>query len=166
MIFTVIFSSLLTKGYSLRLLRILSPLLIFFAISLPFYPEVWKLALLFISIISAGSLIFASTTSQISAALLYFKVPEKFVSVVNLSLNFLQLLLWDLENIKEVQRSRIEIIKVLTSLSILRALGLAETLYSKCYSYKTIFYTKKPGFRDLLIFATVLLIVIVSIILN
>lgn len=165
MIFTVIFSALLTRGYSLKILKVLLPLFVFFLVSIFVYPEAWKLLLLFASIVSAGSLVFASSTSQISSALIYFRVPEKFVSTVSLSLNFLQLLLWDLENLKDLRLKLFKLLKILSSLAFLRSIGLAEALYSKCYNYRVFYQKRMPKIEDLSALLTILIAIYFSLML-
>ncbi|MET1124267.1 MAG: hypothetical protein ABWW66_03250 [Archaeoglobaceae archaeon] len=147
----LIVSSIFTNFESLKLLRTLSPLFVFFAISALAYPQSLKLALTFAAIISAGSLVLFARTSQLASALLLLRVPEKAVSAVCVAVSFFHLLLWDYGNIREVQTSRVKILKVSAALAVLRSVGLAEALYSKCYSYKVVAMPGKVTAKDTLL---------------
>ncbi len=151
-LYVILISAIATKGFSLKVLRLFLPLIIIFSISALLLQNL-NLTLKFVAILSCGSLVFATQQSQIAGALKFLRVPEKFISVTMLALNFFRLITWDLENMKALNLPKRDLLKTLASISVLRAIGLAESLYSKCYNYRSFYEVKKVSKKDVLLVA-------------
>ncbi|WP_202320498.1 hypothetical protein [Archaeoglobus neptunius] len=171
-IFTIVLSSIYTKGRSFRLLKAFIPFLILFALSsVLFGYHVLLSFLAFIALISAGSLIYAANLSEIGGALLYFKFPKKFVSIIYLAVSMIPLLVSDFRNVWEIHEQRgffgyYRLLKAFISTAILRAISISESLYSKGFNYAASGVTRKPGRSDLTLLALSVLILLHSVLLG
>jgi len=141
-------SALVTRGKALKLMKAFIPFYLLFAVT-ALFADVLKPFMAFLAIISAGSIVFSSNPAEISAAMLFFKFPKKLVSILQLSISILPLIASDFENARFIHgKSYLKMLKAFVSASILRAISIAESLYSKNYSYIPIFRTKNPRKLD------------------
>ncbi len=148
----------ITSGRSLRILKALIPFYILFATTAIFFGfQAVKSLLAFMAVISAGTLIYSTSIGEISGALLYFKLPQRFVSIISLAISMLPLVVSDFDNIREIYASRgiagyYRLLKAFTSTTILRAISISESLYSKSFSYRAVGDLRRPDLKDLAIF--------------
>ncbi|MEM4496501.1 MAG: hypothetical protein QXM06_04305 [Archaeoglobaceae archaeon] len=157
--YVILVSALATRGFSFKVLKLFLPLIMVFSISALLLQNL-NLILKFVAILSCGSLVFATQQSQIAGALKFLRIPEKFISVTMLALNFFKLITWDLENMKTLNLPKRDLLKTLASMSVLRAIGMAESLYSKCYNYRAFYEVRKVSKRDTLLIAASILALI------
>ncbi|AAB90087.1 MULTISPECIES: hypothetical protein [Archaeoglobus] len=146
-------SLIATKGRSLKLLRAFLPFYLLFAITALFSGiSALKTLLAFLAIISSGSIVFSSQPSEVSGALLFFRFPEKFVSLLQIALSMLPVVVSDFENVKSLYgRSYYRLLKAFVSTAILRAVSFSESLYSKNFSYKAVKKMRRPEKADYLL---------------
>lgn len=146
-------SLIATKGRSLKLLRAFLPFYLLFAITaLISGISALKSLLAFLAIISSGSIVFSSQPSEVSGALLFFRFPEKFVSLLQIALSMLPVVVSDFENVKSLYgRSYYRLLKAFVSTAILRAVSFSESLYSKNFSYKAVKKMRRPEKADYLL---------------
>lgn len=139
-----------TKGSSLKLLKAFLPFYLLFAITAVFTGmSALKSLLAFLAIISSGSIVFSSKPSEIAAALLFFRFPEKFVSLLQITLSMFPVIVSDFENVKSLYgRSYYRLLKAFVSTTILRSISFSESLYSKNFRYKAVRRMRKPGKLD------------------
>ncbi|OYT33780.1 hypothetical protein B6U96_14555 [Archaeoglobales archaeon ex4484_92] len=105
----------------------------------------------FTALISTGSLVYHSDKSEIAGALLYFKIPEKIVSLLSFAVAMFPILYNDFKNIKLVQRGYCSLVKSFISTVILRSLSFSESLYIKSFNYKAIYSSRNPGKFDIIL---------------
>ncbi len=143
-------SSIFTSGKSVRILRIFLPLYVFFAATAVFYgvEHALKSALAFTAIICSGALIYATSLSEVMGALLYFKIPERIVSVLSLAIAMFPIFAADFMNIRFVHRSYRAMLKSLAATAVLRSTSFSESLYSKNFSYRAVYELRKPNAKD------------------
>jgi energy-coupling factor transport system permease protein len=162
-------SAIVTSGRSLKVLKAFLPFYVFFAITAIFFGfQVVKSLLAFMAVISAGALIYSTNIKEITGALLYFKVPQRVVSVVSLAISMLPLLVSDFNNIREIHNSKgikgyYRLLKAFTSTTILRAISISESLYSKSFSYRAVGELRQPEIKDIAVFLLSVLILIYAI---
>ena len=146
-------SLIATKGRSLKLLRAFLPFYLLFAITALFSGiSALKTLLAFLAIISSGSIVFSSQPSEVSGALLFFRFPEKFVSLLQIALSMLPVVVSDFENVKSLYgRSYYRLLKAFVSTALLRAVSFSESLYSKNFSYKAVKKMRRPEKADYLL---------------
>lgn len=154
-VLVIVASTIITSGRSLKVLKAFLPFYMFFAISAVFFGfQVLQNLAAFMAIISAGSIIYSSDLGEISGALLYFRLPQKFVSIVSLAISILPLILSDFENIKEIHTSKgisgyYKLLRIFTSTTILRAINISESLYSKGFDFRAFGELRKPDLKDI-----------------
>ncbi len=151
----VVFASVVTRGKSLRLLAGFLPFYLLFGVS-AIFTGVYALKALFafFALISAGSVIYSTSISEIAGALLFFRIPGRIVSVVMLAISMLPLLLEDFLIVKDLHEgggfSRYyALLKAFVSTAILRSISLSESLYSKNFVYKAFGKSRMPDGKDL-----------------
>ncbi len=151
-------SGLASRGRNLRLVAGFSPFFILILLSGLFFSFEYSIisALAFAAIISSGAVIFSSRISEITGALIYFKVPERFVSLIQLGLSIMPVLVRDLQEIIFVIDERglrryERILKAFISTAVLRAMSLSESLYSKNYTGRIVFQMRSPEKRDIML---------------
>ncbi len=122
----------------------------------------FKVLLAFLAILFSGALLTSSRYSEIVGAPVYFKLPEKFVSYVSITLSILPVVLNDLQNVKLLYRNSVKgylpMLKAFVSATILRSMSVGETLYSKCFDERTYYEIRKPKLMDFLLLSLSLLL--------
>ena len=153
-IYVIAVSALATRFWSLRILASLRYLFLPFAISAVVSLDALRLAIAFAAMISAGALIMSCDQAELAGALLYFRIPERIVSVIFIALSTVELVARDVRNVLEVQTSKMAAFKALAATLFLRSAGMTEALYSKCFSFRAPALRRKPGWRDAAILAS------------
>lgn len=104
-------STIFTRGLSIKILRSLLFIGILILLSGLFFDPKYALKAFFafIAIVSSGSLIYSSSLNEIFGALIFFKIPEKFVAIISIPLSLLPTALNDLRNIRFVESFSIDI---------------------------------------------------------
>ncbi len=158
-------STYFSSGRNLRLILAMSPFLLLVLISGAFFSFEYSLSssLAFAGIISAGAIVYSSSVSELGGAMVFFRVPERFVVVVQMAVATLPLLANDLKNVWLVTEGRgleryAVAMKAFISTAVLRALNMAEALYSKSFSYRAVFAIRRPDGKSLLMLGVSLLL--------
>jgi len=104
-------STVFTQGLSIKILRSLLFIGILILLSGLFFNPKYALKAFFafIAIISSGSLIYSSSLNEIFGALIFFKIPERFVAIISIPLSLLPTALNDLRNIRFVESFSIDV---------------------------------------------------------
>ncbi len=152
-IYAIVVSAFATRGWSLKILRLLAPLLALGVIAAIISVDALRLTLGFAAFISVGAIVLRCGTSEIAGALIYFRVPERVVSVIAIALTVVELIARDARNVFEVQNSKLAAFKALAATAFLRSVGLSEALYSKCFSFRAVYIIREPSDRDILLLA-------------
>ncbi len=154
----ILISSLASRGRNLRLVAGFFPFFALIILSGLFFSFEYSLisALAFAAIISSGAIIFSSRVSEIAGALIYFRVPERSVSLIQLGLSIMPVLVRDLQEIMFVMdesglRKYEKVLKAFISTAVLRALSLSESLYSKNYSGRSVFQVRYAEKKDIML---------------
>lgn len=161
---TIILVATITTGRSLKVLKAFLPFYTFFAITAIFFGfQAIKSLLAFMAVLSAGALLYSTDYKEIAGALLFFRVPQRAVSIISLGITMLPLVLNDFSNIKQIYRLEgimgyYKLLKAFTSTTVLRAMSISESLYSKNFSYKAVTEIRRPDLKD---FAVMLLSVLI-----
>ncbi len=152
-VYAIVISALATRGWSLKVLRLFAPLLALGVIAAIISVDALRLTLGFAAFISVGAMVLRCSTSEIAGALIYFRVPERIVSVIAIALTVVELIARDARNVFEVQNSKLAAFKALAATAFLRSVGLSEALYSKCFSFRAVYAIREPSGRDVLLLA-------------
>ncbi|AKG91096.1 hypothetical protein GAH_01617 [Geoglobus ahangari] len=158
-------STYFSSGRNLRLIVALSPFLLLVLISGAFFSFEYSLssALAFAGVISAGAVVYSSSTSEVGGAMIFLRVPERFVVVVQMAVATLPLLASDLKNVWLVTEGKgigryARVMRALISTAVLRALNMSEALYSKSFSYRAVFTVRRPDGKSLVMLGISLLL--------
>jgi len=158
-------SAIYTKGRSVKLFKGFAPLIVLLLLTGAFagLKTAIETTLAFLGILSAGSIVLATKRSELAGALIYFKVPEKFVSYITIALSLLPIVFNDFENVMFLHREgRISkyynILKSLVSTVVLRSLSHAETLFCKNFKERVYYEVRKPEKSDVIFLSAVLLL--------
>ena len=154
----IVLTGFVSKGNNFRLISGFLPFFILILLSGILFSFKYSLisALAFAGIISTGSVVYSSKISEICGALIYFRVPERFVSLVYLALSIMPVLVNDLREIIFAMNERgfkkyEKVLKAFVSTAILRAISLSESLYSKNYRGKAVYQIRSPGRTDIIL---------------
>lgn len=161
----VMASTYFSYGRNLRLILSLSPFILLVLISGVFFSYEYSLSssLAFAAVISAGAIVYSSRISEIGGAMVFFRIPERFVVVVQMAVAILPLLANDLRNVWLVTEGRgmkryARAMKAFVSTAILRALSMSESLYSKSFRYHAVFAVRRPDGKSILMLGISLLL--------
>lgn len=151
----ILLSTYFSSGRNLRLILAFSPFFVIILLSGIFFSFEYALAsaLAFAGIISTGAIIYSSSISEIGGAMVFFRVPERFVAVVQMAVAILPLLANDLKEAWFVTWGRgmdryARTLRAFISTAVLRALSLSEAMYSKSFAYRAVFSLRKPDARS------------------
>lgn len=164
----IVLAATITTGRSLKVLKAFLPFYAFFAITAIFFGfQAIKSLLAFMAVLSAGTLLYSTNSKEIAGALLFFRVPQRAVSIISLGISMLPLILNDFNNIKQIYRSKgikgyYRLLKAFTSTTVLRAISISESLYSKNFNYKAMAKTRQPDLKDFTVMLLSVLILIYS----
>lgn len=127
------------------------------------------------ALISAGTLLFTDNPSRMVAALMFFRIPFQAAFSIALAMRMLQMLMKDLENVSAILRMSEtglkyykKLLLAITSVSVLRGIAVAETLYSRGFPGNFDYPLRKPERREiiLLLYSFLLLVYSLNSLLN
>ncbi len=169
----ILISGFVSRGKNLRLIAAFTPFFVLIILSGLLFSFEYSLmsSLAFAAIISAGVVVYASRISEVAGAMIYFKVPERFVSMIQLGLCVMPVLVNDLQEIMFVMdakglRRYENALKAFISTAILRALSLSESLYSKNYRNRCVFMLRSPEKKDITLLSVSFLLFLSTALLN
>ncbi len=169
----ILISFFTSEGKNLRLVAGFAPFFALIILSGLFFSLEYSLrsSLAFAAIVSSGAIIYSSRTSEIAGAMVYFKIPERLVSLTQLGLSIMPVLVNDLREIMFVMDERgikryEKVLKTFISTAILRALSLSESLYSKNYREKSVFRLRSPEMKDIILISVSFLLFLSTALLN
>ncbi|WP_048090614.1 hypothetical protein [Geoglobus acetivorans] len=160
-------SSLFSGGRNFRLILSFYPFMALILFSGVFFDMGYAVrsSLAFAGILSTGAMVYSSRISEVTGALLWMRVPEKYVSLMQLALASLPLLAKDLAEIfwavddSGFAKYR-KVLKAFVSTSVLRSISLSEALYSKNFAYIPAGVLRKPTMKDVALTAVSLLLLL------
>lgn len=162
-----------TKSRALRVVAAFLPFYILILLSGFLFDMRYALksAFAFATLLSVGTIIYSSRMNEIAGALIFFKIPKRFVCVVQLALSIVPHLINDLNEISEVIEERrlgyyAKLLKVFVSTAILRALSFSEALFSKNFNYEPLYEIRYPKVRDFILLGLSLLLFLSTLLLN
>jgi|GEM_PF-1171849 energy-coupling factor transport system permease protein len=110
------------------------------------------------ALISAGTLLFTDNPSRMVAALMFFRIPFQAAFSIALAMRMLQMLMRDLENVSAILKMSEtglgyykKLLLAITSVSVLRGIAVAETLYSRGFPGNFDYPLKKPEAREVIL---------------
>ncbi|MBE8540500.1 hypothetical protein [Geoglobus acetivorans] len=160
-------SALFSGARNLRLVLSFSPFIALILLSGLFFNMGYAVrsSLAFAGILSTGAIVYSSRISEVAGALLWLRIPQKYVSLIQLALASLPLLAKDLAEIFwAVDDSGFakysKVMKAFVSTSVLRSISLSEALYSKNFAYNPVGELRKPTGKDSVLTAVSLLLLL------
>jgi len=117
------------------------------------------------ALISAGTLLFTDNPSRMVAALMFFRIPFQAAFSIALAMRMLQMLMRDLENVSAILKMSEtgfayykKLLLAVTSVSVLRGIAVAETLYSRGFPGNFDYSLKRPEIKEavLLLYSLIL----------
>ncbi len=124
-----------------------------------------------ISLFSIGFLIIGIHPEEIAYALMYFRFPPSFCYYVCISMRLLRVIARDLEYVSDCMRLEgirgfryyLKILKALATISVLRSISIAESMYSRGIDLgRRIVIVKNPGAKDLALLTSSILLLLWS----
>ena len=153
----ILASAYFSSGRSLRLITAFLPFILLVLLSGVFFSLKYAAssALAFAAVVSTGALIYSSNVSEIGGAMVFFRIPERFVAVVQVAVAVVPVLASDLMEIWSVTEGRgmrrySKAMKAFISTAVLRALSLSEAMYSKSFNYRAVYTLRRPDARSVI----------------
>ncbi len=142
---------------TLKGLKISLPFLLFFAVISLLLGGFEKIPTV-ISLVCIGCLLNGISAEEFGYTLMGIGVPPKFANSIIVAMRMFQIILRDFELSTEAlrvngeRRYHLKLLKVLTSIAVLRAFSVAEALYSKGFDFdKKVVRFRKPEVKDYLL---------------
>lgn len=110
-----------------------------------------------LALVCVGSFLLGVQPEKFGYALMYFRIPPKFAYSVSLAVRMFHVLMTDMKNIVELLRLEelgklgfiMKLLKSLSAIAVVRALSIAEVLYSRGFDFdKRIVMCDPPKAKD------------------
>jgi len=121
------------------------------------------------ALVSAGTLLFTDNPSRMVAALMFFRIPFQAAFSIALAMRMLQMLMKDLENVSAILKMSEtglsyykKLLLAITSVSVLRGIAVAETLYSRGFPGSFDYPLRRPERREIIMLLYSFLLLVYS----
>ncbi len=145
---------------TLKGLKLSLPFLLFFAIISLLLGGFEKIPTV-ISLVCIGCLLSGISAEEFGYTLMGIGVPPRFANSIIVAMRMFQIILRDFElsiealKVSREKRYYLKLLRVLTSIAVLRAFSVAEALYSKGFDFdRKVVRFRKPEIRDYLLLLT------------